>query len=155
MTQKANGERRKKSRASFRGSRFVMMKQGGLSKDYDVGEKIGTGAYGEIYKCVHKESQTSRAVKVVQKSSSKKENEDVMKEFKIIKELDHPNLLKVYELFEDETYFYIVTDIYSGGSLFDYIIETAVWMKRMPLILWFICCQPFCTVTRATSFTEI
>ena len=36
-----------------------------------------------------------------------------------LKELDHPNILKMYEYFEDEKRYYIITDICNGGDLFE------------------------------------
>lgn len=37
--------------------------------------------------------------------------------------MDHPNILKLYEWFEDEIHIYLVTEICTGGELFDVIIE--------------------------------
>ena len=42
---------------------------------------------------------------------------------KILRSLDHPHILKVYEYYEDETHLYIVTELCFGGELFDKIIE--------------------------------
>jgi calcium-dependent protein kinase len=39
----------------------------------------------------------------------------------ILKNLDHPNIVKLYELFEDEKNYYLVTEHCSGGELFDRI----------------------------------
>ena len=41
----------------------------------------------------------------------------------ILKKLDHPNILKIYEFYQDERSFYIVSELCSGGELFDKIIE--------------------------------
>jgi len=41
----------------------------------------------------------------------------------ILKSLDHPNIIKVYEFYSDKKYLYIVTELCSGGELFDKIIE--------------------------------
>ncbi len=38
-----------------------------------------------------------------------------------LKDLDHPNILKMYEFFEDEKRYYIITDVCKGGELFDEI----------------------------------
>jgi calcium-dependent protein kinase len=40
-----------------------------------------------------------------------------------LKKLDHPNILKVYEFYQDKDFLYIVTELCSGGELFDRIIE--------------------------------
>ena len=37
--------------------------------------------------------------------------------------MDHPNILKLYEVFEDDARYYVVTEICSGGELFDEIIK--------------------------------
>lgn len=37
--------------------------------------------------------------------------------------LDHPHILNVYEYFEDANHLYIVTELCTGGELFDKIIE--------------------------------
>ena len=43
----------------------------------------------------------------------------IFNEIENLKELDHPNILKIYEYFEDDSRFFIITDICKGGELFD------------------------------------
>lgn len=45
----------------------------------------------------------------------------IVNEISIIKDLDHPNILKVYEAYESKEHLYIVTEIINGGELFDEI----------------------------------
>ena len=45
----------------------------------------------------------------------------LINEINSLKKLDHPNILKIYEFFEDENRYFIITDICLGGELFDYI----------------------------------
>jgi calcium-dependent protein kinase len=40
-----------------------------------------------------------------------------------MKLVDHPHIVKLYEFFEDDDYMYIVTELCSGGALFDEIIK--------------------------------
>jgi len=40
-------------------------------------------------------------------------------EISILKKLDHPNILKLYEVFEDDKRYYLVTEECKGGELFD------------------------------------
>jgi len=44
-------------------------------------------------------------------------------EIDILKNLDHPNILRLYEVFEDKKFIYLVTEYCDGGELFDAIIE--------------------------------
>jgi calcium-dependent protein kinase len=41
----------------------------------------------------------------------------------ILRKLDHPNILKLYEIFEDSKTYYLVTEYCKGGELFDEIIK--------------------------------
>lgn len=44
-------------------------------------------------------------------------------ELEIIKEVDHPHIVKHYELLEDQVNFYIISELVSQGELYDYIME--------------------------------
>ena len=55
-------------------------------------------------------------------SMSDKEKIRLKYEIDILKNLDHPNIVKLYEVFEDKISFYLVTEICSGGELFDEIV---------------------------------
>ena len=77
-----------------------------------------------VYKAINKESGAERAVKKIEKSKwCPEENQKILDEFNVLKGLDHPNILKMYELFEEDSHFYIVTDICKGGDLLDELEE--------------------------------
>ena len=70
---------------------FVNQKQGTLESSYEMGNLIGEGGFGEVYSCYHIETGEERAVKVMEKSLNKEHiNEEIVKEYNILKELDHP-----------------------------------------------------------------
>jgi len=52
-------------------------------------------------------------------------------EITILQKLDHPNVLKLYEYFEDERNVYLVTEICKGGELFDKIIEEEFFSEKV------------------------
>ena len=63
-------------------------------------------------------------MKIIQfKSSSTGIISTIKKEINILKTLDHPNIIKVYEFFKTEKYIYIINELCTGGELFDRIVE--------------------------------
>ena len=82
-------------------------------------------------KVSHKISKMERAMKSIKKKNGM-EGEDqagidgedeaaLLKEIEIIKSLDHPNIMKVYEYFDYNDCLYIVSELCTGGELFDKI----------------------------------
>ena len=121
-------------------SNFVIENAGKLRDFYKIGKMLGSGAFGEVRMCVHRESGSQRAVKVLRKSQMDAEEEKMLfNEINILKQLDHPNIIKMYEFFQDEKRYYIITELCKGGELFDEIIargkfsekDAAVLMKQL------------------------
>ncbi|KAL4500065.1 hypothetical protein ABPG73_011173 [Tetrahymena malaccensis] len=113
-------------------SSLVQEKYGKISKDYQLlNPPLGKGAFGEVRKCVHKATNLTRAVKIISKAQTPKAEQDRLKqEVEILKQLDHPNIIKIYEFYQDQKYFYIVTELCTGGELFDKIIEERSFDER-------------------------
>lgn len=44
-------------------------------------------------------------------------------EIDILKNLDHPNIVRLFEVYEDEKHIYLVTELCTGGELFDEILK--------------------------------
>ena len=85
-------------------------------------EKIGEGSYGNVFKVYHRASREFRAIKLLKRGAvSKVEHHKIMKEINILKRLDHPHILKIYEVFFYESNYYIVTEHCEGGSLSKYL----------------------------------
>lgn len=51
-------------------------------------------------------------------------------EIDILKNLDHPNIVKLYEVFEDKHYIYLVTELCTGGELFDEILKRKQFAEK-------------------------
>ncbi len=47
----------------------------------------------------------------------------------ILRSLDHPNIVKVVDFFEEALFFYVVLEFLSGGELFDRLMEKAVYTE--------------------------
>ena len=89
-------------------------------------QPLGSGRNGEVRKCMHLASKDVRVVKIIAKSglsADMVESREVFKEVEILKTVDHPNLPRIYEFFEDTSNFYIVLELCSGGDLFERVLE--------------------------------
>ncbi len=104
-------------------SQFVLESNADFREYYDIGKKLGggnllscypnipIGAYGEVYVCVHKTSHLTRAVKVMDKTTIEEaEKERFLSEIRILKIMDHPNIVKLYEVYQDRKRYYLVTE---------------------------------------------
>lgn len=98
---------------------------------YHISDVLGTGAYGEVRKCVSKSTNITRAVKIIRKENmTKQEMTQLESEVNILKQMDHPNILKIFEAFKDKKRYFIVTEYCTGGELFDQIIMRPYYSER-------------------------
>ncbi|CAB9509043.1 MAP kinase-activated protein kinase 2 (Fragment) [Seminavis robusta] len=110
---------------------FVTHKVGhNLHDDYDVQDMVGEGGFGEVYRAIHRATGSERAVKVLPRSADQEENEQVRNEFDVVKNLDHPNILKQYNMYESDDKLYLVTDIYLGGEMFEELEENGLLTEQ-------------------------
>ena len=96
---------------------FISSKTTPISKDYIMGKSIGTGAFGTVRLCVHKATRQTRACKILKKAQQ--DLKSLQEEVEILSKLSHPNIMQLYEVYNDKTNFYIVTEFCQGGELFD------------------------------------
>ena len=71
-------------------------------------------------------------MKIIQcKSSSEHHSITINKEINILKNLDHPNIIKVYEFYSSEKYVYIINELCTGGELFDKIVDVKYFSESV------------------------
>lgn len=100
------------------------MNEGNIKTFYKISSCIGRGAYGEVRKCLSKETNALRAVKIINKKYlEQKAEEQLLSEISILKQMDHPNILKLYEFFQDPKRYFLVTELCNGGELFERIAQ--------------------------------
>jgi len=84
-----------------------------------------------VQKAKHKLTGEMRAIKRLTKEKmSVSARIRLNYEIDILKNLDHPNILRLYEVFEDKKYIYLVTEFCQGGELFDEIIARGKFSER-------------------------
>mmetsp|Transcript_15673 Transcript_15673/g.38031 ORF Transcript_15673/g.38031 Transcript_15673/m.38031 type:complete len:379 (+) Transcript_15673:2-1138(+) len=88
--------------------------------------KLGSGSYSTVWKGVCKQTRKVFAIKEMQKSSVKKDEEENLKEEVRISTLvgSHNNIVYMKEFVENRDRFYIVLEYLTGGELFDRIVDS-------------------------------
>ena len=86
---------------------------------YDIQNKIGEGKYATVYKGVYKISERIVAIKVLEKENlSSNELNMIQNEIDILKICQHPNIVKLYDVIEDDEKMHIIMELIEGPDLF-------------------------------------
>lgn len=107
---------------------FVKENTGNFYEYYSLHHPpLGSGAWGEVRKCTHKVTSETRVAKVIKKLDMPEEylnTRAAFHEANVLKKLDHANLPRIYEFFEDDCNYFIIMEYLKGGDLFDRILES-------------------------------
>jgi len=129
------GTDKKANDGTLQHSDWIMDNPGKILENYEMDKKkLGEGSYGSVCKAKHKATGMQRAVKTIAKAQMKNKERFKM-EIAIMKTMDHPNIIKLYESFEDVRNIYLVMEIAAGGELFDRIIEAGHFTEVQAAIL--------------------
>ena len=92
-----------------------------LFDKYEVKQKIGNGKFGLVKFGINKETKQQVAIKIMAKKNMDKSDLELAKvEIDILKIGQHPNIIKLYDIYENENYIYIIMEYCSGGDLLSY-----------------------------------
>ena len=89
-------------------------------------ETLGKGTYGIVMKvCLINNPDTIRALKIIRKNRliQSFDSGKLLDEIIILKNLDHPNIMKLYEFFEDDKNYYMVSEYCDQGDLYEKMIK--------------------------------
>lgn len=89
---------------------------------YEIGEILGKGKFGVVKRAEHKRSKLNVAVKIVKKRElNLKDLELLKREIGVVKILQHPSIIRFYDIFEDHDSIYIIMELLMHGDLFTYL----------------------------------
>ena len=108
-----------------------------ISKVYKFDSKpLGNGHFGVVRLGTLISNPSKKfAIKTIDKQKVKKELHLLKRELEILKTLDHPNIVKFHETYQDENYFHLVMEYLSGGELLDRLIKNGYVPEKETKIL--------------------
>ena len=93
--------------------------------EYEVKETLGTGTFGKVKLGISKITGEKFAIKLIEKNKIKtpKEFTRVEREITFLSEMNHINIIKTYEIIQDDLYYYIIMEYCEKGELYDFIVK--------------------------------
>ncbi|CAD8148014.1 unnamed protein product [Paramecium pentaurelia] len=93
-----------------------------IQKIYIFGKVLGVGSFGKVIAAKMKSNPLKRyAIKIIEKRKVKGREDILANEIFILQKLDHPNIIKFHEVYQNKVNFYICMDYCQGGELVDWI----------------------------------
>jgi len=93
-----------------------------ITSMYTFEKRLGVGKFGVVNQvCLNKDKNKKFAVKSIKIESIMSELKLIENELDILRQVDHPNIIKYYETYNDGEYLHIVTELCNGGELFERI----------------------------------
>nr|XP_020825743.1 myosin light chain kinase family member 4 isoform X2 [Phascolarctos cinereus] len=117
--------------------RIVTTRQTAVNSLYTVNRReiLGGGRFGQVHKCEEKATGLKLAAKII-KTRGVKEKDEVMNEISVMNQLDHVNLIQLYDAFESKNDIVLVMEYVDGGELFDRIIDENCNLTELDTILF-------------------
>ncbi|XP_008417616.1 death-associated protein kinase 1 isoform X1 [Poecilia reticulata] len=95
---------------------------------YEIGDELGSGQFAVVRRCRHRKTGAEYAAKFIKKRRNKSgrrgvAKEDIEREVNILKEIQHPNVITLHEVFESKAEVILILELVAGGELFDFLAE--------------------------------
>ena len=122
------------------GTSNIIRKQiGDPNINYSILKALGHGSFGHVFKVVHKITGNIRSIKVIPKNNLKPgfTKDEIIQEINILKSLDHPHIIKMFEFYVDENNYYLVNEFCSEGDLGEKLVKIKFFTENVTKLLMF------------------
>lgn len=128
-----NQEEEKEKEIKINCNLIVGKTDGMPTENYQVVKRLGEGSYGVVWKVKHLLTDNDRAMKRINKNSkTKKETEqEILNEIQILKKMDHPNIVKIFEFYNTPEGYFLITEYCTKGELFNEIVDKAPFSEPL------------------------
>lgn len=135
---------KKDSSKKFRKDTKDLDKQPSIEDKYLIKELLGTGAFSEVRLCENRETGQAYAVKIIDKKALKGKEDSLENEIRVLRRFSarkneddaektwftHPNIVQLFETYEDKSKVYLIMELVTGGELFDRIVEKGSYTEK-------------------------
>jgi len=97
--------------------------------DYFIGQIIGTGSFSTVSECYHKITGETFAVKTISKQTFRNCRQAIENEIRILKKSSHSNIIKLFKIYDNEDYLYLIMELIRGGELFTEISDNGAFTE--------------------------
>ena len=120
-------------------SNIIRKQIGDPNINYSILKALGHGSFGHVFKVVHKKTGNIRSIKVIPKNNLKPgfTKDEIIQEINILKSLDHPHIIKMFEFYVDENNYYLVNEFCSEGDLGEKLGKIKYFTENVTKLLMF------------------
>lgn len=112
--------------------------QKSIESDYRILDTLGSGHLSRVRKAASIATENFKvAIKSINKLKISRNLRYLFKEIEILRQTDHPNIIKFYATYEDEKYIHLVTELCEGDELFDRIQRKGFYPENQAAVIFF------------------
>ena len=123
-----------KNRISFNNEVLISQVKTDPFKDYTELKSLGAGSFATVKLVKNNSTGMIRAMKIIKKKKNKNDNNpmngtsdiEILNEINILKQIDHPNVVKIFEFYNSRDAYYLITEYCEGGELFKLISQKKI-----------------------------
>jgi len=107
-------------------------KKSEIKKNYEMGDVLGSGNFAVVKKATNKQKDskipTQVAIKIIDKAKVEDMN-DIQREIEIMSIISHPNVINLFEIYDEPKKMHLVMELVTGGELFDRIVSAGSYTE--------------------------
>jgi len=98
---------------------------------YKIDKLLGKGSFAIVKKGINKKTGQEVAIKIIERDKLEEDDELALQnEVDILGQIDHPNVVKLFEVYDEPKRLYMVLEIMTGGELFDRIVDKEHYSEK-------------------------
>ena len=101
-----------------------------FENNYFVEKELGKGAFATVKQVTRKSDGKKFAVKIIDKKQAKGMEDSIHDEIEVMKQLSHPNIISLFDLYDTPKFYYLVMELATGGELFERILARGFYSEK-------------------------